>query len=275
MCQFNKTIICGLFLALTLHTSADVEMKAPDEKLVGLNRPWSKELLQFEPEHLHRITTEKLAEMSLEDPLLRYAYIQVFLQNFGGLENLEGEYAVILSDMRRRGEMITQLLLNLANQNQDTMFESRMLNRVAEIGNIDLEPYLEYARTLLRERKQTIDYTLAECASLFLANHGAKQDQALLEQVIAERPYVAPGVTKSLKVLERRLERTKQATRPILRGDPSASGAATDGAAEEAEKQSVANRDGNVSKRSWIIWVLFGIITVVILIWRWKSKSTI
>ena len=103
---------------------------------------------------------------------------------------------------------------------------------------------------------------------------GAKQDLALLEQVIAERPYTARGVTKSLEVFKRRLERVKQASRPILRGEPSASEAATGNVAENATKQSVANRDGHISTKSWMIWALFGMIIAAIPIWRWKSKST-
>jgi hypothetical protein len=273
MCQCSKLIIYGLFLGLVLHAKADVEMKPEDQNKTGLYRPWSEEFLQANPEHLYGMTAEKLAKMSLEDSLLRYAYIQIFLQNVGGLENLESEHALALADMRKRGEAITPLLLELAKQNQDTMFEPRLFNRIADVGTVNLEPYLEYARALLRERTQTMNSTLAECASKLLANHGSKQDLALLEQVISERPYVARGVSEKLKILKNRLERSRQATRPILRGESSPSEAATGNVAEKATKQSVANRNGNISTKSWMIWALFGIIIAAILIWRWKSKS--
>ena len=116
--------------------------------------------------------------------------------------------------MRRRGDSITPLLLELARQNQDTMFESSLLVKIEEIGNVDLNPYLKYARTLLRERTQTMNSTLAECASKLLANHGSKQDMDLLQQVILERPYVARGVSDKLKLLERRLNKTQPMMRP-------------------------------------------------------------
>jgi uncharacterized membrane protein YukC len=37
--------------------------------------------------------------------------------------------------------------------------------------------------------------------------------------------------------------------------------------------QSVENQDANISKKSWMIWVLFGMIIAAVLVWRWKSKS--
>lgn len=209
MCQFIKLIICCLIFGVASHAGADVEIKPEDENLAGKNRPLSQEYHQFDRDDLRGMTAEKLANMSLDDPLLRYAYIHTFLLNYGGLANLEPADALILEDMRRRGESITPLLLELARQNQDSMFESRLLNRIAEVGNIDLEPYIEYARTLLQERTQTMNSSLAECASLFLANHGSEQDLALLKKVIEERSYTARGVTKSLKVFESRSHRRK------------------------------------------------------------------
>jgi hypothetical protein len=274
MCQSNKSIICGLFLGFVLHASADVEMKPETSSThPGPYREWSQDFLQFEPENLHGMNAEKLAKMSLDDPLLRYAYIQVFLQNLREPDTLEPEQVVVLEDMRRRSDSITSLLLELARQNQETGFEQSLLYRITEVGNIDVAPYLEYARNLLRERTQTMNANLAESASLLLANHGSKQDLALLEQVISERPYVARGVSEKLKILNNRLERSKQATRPILRGESSPSEAATANVAEKATKQSVANRDGNISTKSWMIWAPFGMIIAAILIWRWKSKS--
>lgn len=274
MFQCNKSIICSLMLSLSLLAGADVEMKPETNDHPGPYRPWSKEYLQFDRDDLRGITSEKLAKMPLEDPLLRHAYIHIFLQNVGGLTNLEGEHLLILSDMRRRGETATPLLLDLARQNQETIYEQSLLYRITEVGNIDVAPYLEYSRNLLRERTHTMNANLAESASLFLANHGSKQDLALLEQVIAERPYVARGVSEKLKILKNRLERAKQATRPILRGESSASEAATGNVTEKATKHFVAKRDGNISMKSWMIWALFGMIIAAILIWRWKSKPT-
>ena len=274
MFHCNKPIIFGLFLGLTLNASAEIKIKPHDEKVAGRYAPLSEEYRQFDRDDLRGMTAEKLGKMPLEDPLLRHAYISIFFRNLSEPDTLEPEEVVVLEDMRSRGDDITPLLLDLARQNQDSIFESALLDGIAEAGNINLEPYLEYARKLLRERTQTINYPLAVSASMLLANHGSKQDLALLEQVIAERSYTALCVTESLKVLNRRLERTKQATRPLLRGDPSAGEAAIGNVAEKATKESAANRDASVSTKSWMIWASFGMIIAAILIWRWKSKST-
>lgn len=276
MFQCNKLIICGLLIGLAIHASADVEMKPEDENQTGRNRPLSQAYQQFDRDDLRGMTAERLAKMSLDDPLLRHAYINIFLRNIREPDTLEPEEAAVLEDMRRRGDSITPLLLELARENQDSIFESALLDQISEVENIDLEPYLQYARTLLRERTQTINYTLAECASLFLANHGSKQDLALLEEVIAERSYTARGVAKSLEVFKRRLERLermKQATRPKLREKPSASSVAgSERAAAGAEKQPVGNIRGIVSTRPWLIWVLVGIIMSV-LVWLLLIKN--
>jgi hypothetical protein len=274
MYRCNKSIICGLFLGLTLHASADVDIKPEDENQTGRNRPLSQEFRKFERDDLRGITAESLAKMSFEDPLLRHAYIDVFLRYMIDSNTPEREETVVLEDMRSRGNSITPLLLELARENQDSIFESALLDQIAQVGNIDLEPYLQYARTLLRERTQTMNFVLAQPASMLLANHGSKSDLVLLEQVIAERPFTARDVTESLEFFKRRLERAKQATRPLLRGDPSAKEAATGNVAEKSTKQSVASRDGSVPTKSWMIWAPFGMIIAAILIWRWKSQST-
>lgn len=277
MFQSNNSIINVLFLVLAFHASADVEMKPPDEKRIGRYRPLSEEYQKFDRDDLRGMTAEKLGRMPLEDPLLRHAYISIFFRNLRESDTLEPEEAVVVEDMRRRGDSITPLLLDLARQNQDSIFESALLGDIADVGKIDLDPYLEYARKLLRERIQTINYSLAASASDLLADHGSIQDMALLEHVIAERSYMARRVTDSLEVLKRRLERlerVKQASRPILRGEPSASEAATGNVAENATKESVASRDGHISTKSWMIWASFGMVIGAILIWRWKSQST-
>lgn len=276
MFHCNKLIVCGLLIGLAVRASADVEIKPEDENQTGRNRPLSQEFRKFERDDLRGMTAERLAKMSSEDPLLRHAYIDVFLRRIREPDTLEPEEAAVLEDMRRRGDSITPLLLELARENQDSIFEGALLDQISEVGNIDLEPYLQYARTLLRERTQTMNFVLAQPASMLLANHGSKQDLALLEKVIAERPFTARDVTKSLEFFKRRLERlerAKQATRPLLRGDPSAREAATDSVAKKSTKQSAANLDGNISTKSWMIWASFGMIIAAILIWRWKLKS--
>jgi hypothetical protein len=215
---------------------------------------------EFNEDKMRGLSAEKLAKMSFDDPLLRYAYFNIFSRNIREPDTLDSEEAVVLEDMRRRGDSITPLLLELARQNQETIYEQSLLYYIFEIGNLNLDPYLEYARTLLRERTQSMNSNLAEAASLLLANHGTKEDLDILEHVIAERPYVVRGVSEKVKIFKERLGRATQATRPMLRDKPSASVVAADSAAARAEKQSVANTSGNASTGSLMIWVIAGIV---------------
>jgi hypothetical protein len=263
MCRWNKIIICSLILGLTLQAKPEYQFTPEGSDHPGSYGPRSTEMQEFNEDKMRGLTEEKLTKMSFGDPLLRYAYFIIFSRHLREPDTLNSEEVVVLKDMRRRGDLITPLLLELARQNQETIFESALLDKIAEVGNIDLNPYLEYARSLLQERTQTMNASLARCASMLLANHGSKQDLVLLEQVISERSYTAPGVTESLEFFKQRLERlerAKQATRPIQRDKPSANIAAVNSAAAEAVKQPVANISGNALTSSWMIWVVAGIV---------------
>jgi len=262
MFHYSKLIICYLILGIEPIVRADVEIKPETNNHPASYRPWSLEFQQVNPEHLHGINAVKLAKMSLADPLLKYAYMDVFMRNVGRLENLEPEQALVLKDMRRRGEAVTPMLLKLAMENQETIYEVALLDRIDQVGTINLDPYLEYARNLLRERTQTMSASLAEWTSGLLSRHGSKEDVELLERVIEERPYVARGVSESLKVLKERLDSPKQTSRPMLRDRPPAGGATTDGAVSGAKNPSVVNSSGKTSTMPWIAWVLYSILLI-------------
>lgn len=278
MRRFIKSIIHGLILGFTLHANADIEIRPETKDHPGSYREWSQDFLRFEPEQLKGLTAMNLARMPFDDRLLRYAYISVFLRNIREPDTLDVEENLVLEDMRKRGDSITPLLLELAGQNQETMFESALLDKIAEVGTVDLYPYLQYARILLRERTQTMNSSLAQCASMLLANHGTKQDLALLEQVIEKRSYTAPGVKKSLRVLEKRLERleiSRPTTRPTLKTEAPRPHFTEEVLAVKPKNQTTAIRDWKISFSSqhWKYWFFFGIGIAAIVIWCWKSKA--
>jgi hypothetical protein len=179
----------SLLIGLASYASADVEIKPEDENQIGRNRPLSHEYQQFDRNDLRGVTSERLSEISFDDPLLRNAYINIFLRNIKERDNFEAEESVVFEDMCKRGDSITPLLLELAEENQDSIFESALLDGIAEVENIDLNPYLEYSRNLFRCRVQTMNCMLTQPAAMLLANHGSKSDLGLLEQVIKERSH--------------------------------------------------------------------------------------
>ena len=69
MFHYHKLIICCVLLGIAPLVRADVEIKPETSSTHGgPYRPWSLEVQQVNPEHLHSITAETLAKMSLEDP---------------------------------------------------------------------------------------------------------------------------------------------------------------------------------------------------------------
>jgi hypothetical protein len=85
---------------------------------------------------------------------------------------------------------------------------------------IDLEPYLHYARKLLRERTQSMSAGVAGAASILLASEGNKEDAALMKWAMESRPWLADSVTRELDSLNRRLGLPKQESRPSLKDRP-------------------------------------------------------
>jgi len=223
------------------------------------------EFQQVNPEDLYGITAEKLAKMSMSDPLLKYAYMEVFIRNVWGHANLAPEQALVLKDMRRRGEVVTPMLLKLAMENQETGYESALLDGIDKVGTVNLDPYLEYARNILRERTQTMSASLAGCVSDLLSRHGSKEDIKLLERVLEERPFVAGCVSNGLKELKRRLDSPKQISQPMVKDRPPTSEAATDNAADSARRPSTAKGVEETPSKPWITWISFIIVAGVML----------
>ena len=264
MSHYRRLIACFLFCGVALLVFAEVEIKT--QNYPGPYRPWSLEFQKVNPEDLHHIDAEGLAKMSSDDPLLKYAYMDVFLRNVGGLDNLEPEQALVLADMRSRGEAITPMLLKLAIDNQETIYECALLSRIDQVKTVNLDPYLAYARNLLRDRTQTMSATNAACATAILSRHGTVADIELLERVLEERPYVADDVSRYLKRLQGRLNspqmpKSRRIPKNELKGDELTTESTTN-------KHLLVRSDiskGKIPSKMWIVWVLLGIALVGIL----------
>ena len=263
MSHYRRLIACFLFCGVALLVFAEVEIKT--QNYPGPYRPWSLEFQKVNPEDLHHIDAEGLAKMSSDDPLLKYAYMDVFLRNVGGLDNLEPEQALVLADMRRRGEAVTLMLLKLAADNQETIYESALLSRIDQVKTVNLDPYLEYARNLLRERTQTMSASVAGCAASFLSRHGSKDDVELLRNVMEQRPYVADSVTRKLDGLVRRLEQPESQTRPTMKDRSRMSEVMTTSNTTGKPLAASDTSNGKIPLKMWIAWILLAIVSIGIL----------
>ncbi|RYZ91287.1 MAG: hypothetical protein EOP06_07030, partial [Proteobacteria bacterium] len=136
-------------------------------------RPMSPEMevVSRNPDLLYNLGAEDLEKMSLDEPLLKYAYARVFMDSMGPFEQLEPPLDLVLADMRRRGEAVSPVLLKLIEENRETRIESSVLAKIDHLETVRLEPFLEYARKLLRERTQS---EVVAVASGLLARRGTK-----------------------------------------------------------------------------------------------------
>lgn len=215
-----------------------------------------------DPDLLDNLRAEDLAKMSLDEPLLKWAYACVFTRSMGPFEQLETPLELVLADMRRRGEDVSPMLLKLISENQENRIEFSILGKIEHLDTVRIEPFLEYSRKLLRERTQTMTAGAAGAACYTLSRHGTKEDEALLEWVIEERPYVASEFTGGLKILRDRLNPPQSGSRPERRDIPSSNDGKGVGPAEGMEDHSQAENSATSQTKQWLIG---GMILVVLL----------
>ncbi len=230
----------------------------------GPRRPMSPEMqaISRNPDLLDNLRAEDLARMSLDDPLLKYAYASVFMRSMGPFEQLEPPLELVLADMRRRGEAVSPMLLKLISENQENRIEFAILGKVEALDTVSIEPFLQYARRLLRERTKTMTGEAGGVACYTLSRHGTKEDEALLEWVIEERPYVASEFTDGLKILRDRLHPPQPESRPERREIPLSSSGG-DAHSTESVKDRSQNKGSTPSRAK--PWLFGGIILVLLL----------
>ncbi len=189
--MINSKVACGVWCALMVCGSGqDAEPNSGDRLEAetaarlrefdknnnrgGPRRPMSPEMqaVSRNPDLLDNLGAEDLAKMSLDDPLLKWAYASVFLRSWHLSEQLEPPLEVVLADMRRRGGAVSPMLLKLISENQENQIEFSILGQVGYLDTVRIEPFLEYARKLLRERTQTMTGGAAGVASSVLGKYG-------------------------------------------------------------------------------------------------------
>jgi len=223
------------------------------------HRPASPELNAVDSTVIENLKAEDLAKMSLDDSVLKSAYANVFQRSMGAFEQLAPPQELALADMRRRGEAVSPMLLKLIEENRETLIESSVLGDIENLGTVHLEPFLEYARKLLRERLRSD--VVAE-ASRLLARRGTKEDIELFEWVLTQRPFAVTDLTKSLKILRDRLASPTAAPRPERREIPSPNVGSVGSPAKDTGNHHQDKGDSLSRTKPWLIG---GLILVVLL----------
>lgn len=224
------------------------------------HRHMSPEMQAVKPFQIENLNAEDLAKMTLDDPLLKRSYANVFLDCMGPFEQLKPQQELVLADMRRRGEEVSPMLLKLIEENIETRIESSVLAKIEHLGTVRLEPFLEYARKLIRERPRS---DVVAQASGLLARRGTKEDIELFEWVLTQRPFAVTDLTKSLKMLRHRLDAPPSAPRPERREITSPTGGSDAHPAKDAGNHHHKDEDGTLSRTK--PWLVGGLILVVLL----------
>lgn len=217
------------------------------------------------PELLENLGAEDLAKMSLDDPLLKYSYYRVFggsIGDFNQMKQMAPQLKLVLVDMRRRGEAVTPMLLKLIEENQESVIESAILTHIQYLDTVRIEPFVDYARRLLRERTKTMTVQSALNASGLLARHGTKEDEALLEWVITEWPFLTSEFTKDLRNLRARLNPPQPESRPVRRERPSSEPRNDSRPATNSDE---SPENGTITTSRAKPWVIGGLILAALL----------
>ena len=269
MFQRYKSIVCKL---LCLIVSFASQVNAEDYP--APYRSYSAELTRDKLNEFDGWDEAAFARLSIEDPVLKRAYHTVFGSVVNDYMRFdEPELNAALADMRRRGDTLTPMFLKLMDENQETGFESLVLVHISNIGTINVAPYLEYARRVLRERTQTMNAGLAGCAADLLAKHGTKEDGELMKWVMETRPYVADSVTRKLDALNRRLGLPKQGTRPPQREVPSADGTSGGDSRRQVKRPPVPIQEKSPSGTSWLVWTFLGLVVSGLLVFVLRNRK--
>jgi len=283
MLPINHKIVCGIWCALGLY-AAGQDARPDFDRLAAENaaqlrefdknhdfrrprRDMSPEMqaISRNPDLLYNLGAEDLAKMSLDDPLLKYAYYRVFagsIGDFNQMPRMAPQMKLVLADMRRRGEAVSPMLLKLIEENQESVIESAILTHIQYLDTVHIEPFVDYARRLLRERTKTMTDRSALNASGLLARHGTKEDEALLEWVSGEWPFMASEFTKDLRNLRARLNPPQPVSRPERREKPS-SEPGSDARPSTSSNESPEN--GNITTSRAKPWVIGGLILAALL----------
>jgi hypothetical protein len=275
MCRINLFIIavlCSLVLSAAAEESGAPEidysknpeawMNSPSRRRPDPGRPMSPEMkaVSDHPELLEKLKEEDFAKMSLDDPLLKYVCADIFTRSsLGRVGKMDAQQVMVLADLRRRGESASPMLLKVIEENQETPIESCILGLIDELGTVRLDPFLEYARKLVRERPNS---DVVAAAAILLAKQGTKEDITLLEGLLEQRPFAVTYATKSLKALRERLNPPQTETRPERREKPS-SHAGSD--AHSAKGTVKHPQDGGTVTSQSKLWLTGGMVLVVLL----------
>lgn len=157
---------------------------------------------------LRNLTADQLSKLSIGDPLLRLAYAnlmasELMLQIYSRSQNINYSLypawdVAALEDLRKRGDVVTPVLLDIATKNSNSGFETGVIGNAPYVIK-DLNPYLEYARNVLQTRTMEMNSSVAGTLAELLVRRGTPDDLERLRNLIKARPYLTATIEGQLR----------------------------------------------------------------------------
>lgn len=157
---------------------------------------------------LKNITAEQLSKLNIGDPLLRMAYAhlmvsQLIMQLYPPRRPIDySAYpswdVAALEDLKKRGDAVTPVLLDIAAKNPNSGFEVGVLVHAPLVVK-DLNPYLQHARNILQTRTMEMDSGVAGAVAELLVRRGNSDDLERLRNFVSTRPYLAGTIEDQMR----------------------------------------------------------------------------
>jgi hypothetical protein len=226
----------------------------------GTTRKLTTKLVSYDL--LYPLREDDFRKMSLNDPVLQSAYIRLFLQSKGYFHesDLSEHNKAAVADLKRRGNSVTPLLLDLMKTNPYSNFEASVVLLIGHVPGIDPQPYVAYAREAMTTRYQTMNSTLAGGIAILLSEKGTEADRALLREVAMKRPYLKGVILSPDPVPTKKASDGSGATTLV----PSDVKHRTDETRAAVPSQSQA--DVEPLTRRWFVWTLV-VVAAIGLLW--------
>ncbi|MCW1924069.1 hypothetical protein OKA05_15990 [Luteolibacter arcticus] len=248
-------------------------------------RPLEGELKRKQLDEFKGWSEEDFARLDVNDPQLKRAYLDLFGTVAGlVIHPSEAHMQAALADLKKRGNLVTPMFLEVMRENPETRYELLILLHVPKIEGLDLKLYLDYSRQVLRKRSMTMNDTLASASSMLIASQGDVSDRELLEWVIETRPFVAYSVSKQLDVLNQHIPLKEETGASLPNRDPitdSATATERKGPSGEPAHES-ANPKAVNERTNFVKWpTALGLLTAVlaiaaaVVLWLRRGKARI
>lgn len=146
---------------------------------------------------------EDLRNMSIADPQLRLAYAFLVRAAMGGAKIVDArtpEMMAVLNDLKRRGNSVTPLLLDIMAKNHNTRYEHLIPHIISRVGTIEMAGYLDYLREMVRTRPDEISAAANEVTAELFLEHGTPEDAKMMQDLAKKRPFLAPSLERAFNL---------------------------------------------------------------------------